>query len=111
MHLWVDDHQAAEVSHAGRGLQKRSPSRNSRAACVQAESSHTLVSRRSEADTRMLPSMTRPTKEPAAARAGPGRALVAVIDDDESVRESLPDLLRELGFAARAYASADEFLA
>jgi FixJ family two-component response regulator len=36
---------------------------------------------------------------------------VAVIDDDESVRESLPDLLRALGFAARAFASAQEFLA
>jgi FixJ family two-component response regulator len=36
--------------------------------------------------------------------------LVAVVDDDESVRESLPDLLRELGFAARAFASAEEFL-
>jgi FixJ family two-component response regulator len=36
---------------------------------------------------------------------------VAVVDDDESVRESLPDLLRELGFAARAYASAADFLA
>lgn len=38
-------------------------------------------------------------------------ALVAVIDDDESVRESLPDLLRALGFAVRAFASAHEFLA
>jgi len=27
-------------------------------------------------------------------------SLVSVVDDDESVRESLPDLLRELGFAA-----------
>jgi FixJ family two-component response regulator len=36
--------------------------------------------------------------------------LVSVVDDDESVRESLPDLLRELGFAARAFASAEEFL-
>ena len=36
--------------------------------------------------------------------------LVAVVDDDESVRESLPDLLRELGFAAHAFASAGEFL-
>jgi len=40
-----------------------------------------------------------------------GRALVAVVDDDESVRESLPDLLRELGFAARPFESAEEFLA
>jgi len=38
------------------------------------------------------------------------RALVSVVDDDESVRESLPDLLRELGFAANAFASAHEFL-
>ena len=36
--------------------------------------------------------------------------LVSVVDDDESVRESLPDLLRELGFAAGAFASAEEFL-
>ena len=40
-----------------------------------------------------------------------GQSLVSVVDDDESVRESLPDLLRELGFAARAFASAEEFLA
>jgi len=38
------------------------------------------------------------------------RALVTVVDDDESVRESLPDLLRELGFAARAFSSAEDFL-
>ncbi len=37
--------------------------------------------------------------------------LVAVVDDDESVRESLPDLLREFGFAAHAFSSAEEFLA
>lgn len=37
--------------------------------------------------------------------------LVSVVDDDESVRESLPDLLKEFGFAARAFSSADEFLA
>ena len=37
-------------------------------------------------------------------------SLVSVVDDDESVRESLPDLLRELGFAARAFSSAQEFL-
>ena len=39
------------------------------------------------------------------------RSLVSVVDDDESVRESLPDLLRVCGFSARAFASAEEFLA
>jgi FixJ family two-component response regulator len=37
--------------------------------------------------------------------------LVSIVDDDESVRESLPDLLREFGFVARAFSSAEEFLA
>jgi len=39
------------------------------------------------------------------------RSLVSVVDDDESVREALPDLLREFGFDARAFSSAEEFLA
>jgi len=34
-----------------------------------------------------------------------------VVDDDESVRESLPDLLKEFGFEAQAFSSAEEFLA
>jgi len=38
-------------------------------------------------------------------------SLVAVVDDDESVRESLPDLLKEFGFAVQAFSSAEEFLA
>jgi FixJ family two-component response regulator len=38
------------------------------------------------------------------------RLLVSIVDDDESVRESLPDLLAELGYAARAFSSAEEFL-
>jgi len=38
------------------------------------------------------------------------RALVSVVDDDESIRESLPDLLRELGFAAQTFSSAEDFL-
>jgi FixJ family two-component response regulator len=38
-------------------------------------------------------------------------SLVSVVDDDQSVRESLPDLLREFGFASRAFSSAKEFLA
>ena len=37
--------------------------------------------------------------------------LVSVVDDDESVRESLPDMLRQCGFAAAAFSSAEEFLA
>jgi FixJ family two-component response regulator len=39
------------------------------------------------------------------------RPLVSVVDDDESVRESLPDLLQEFGFAVETFASAEEFLA
>ena len=39
------------------------------------------------------------------------RSLVAVVDDDESVRESLPDLLKEFGFATSTFSSAEEFLA
>jgi FixJ family two-component response regulator len=37
--------------------------------------------------------------------------LITVVDDDESVRESLPDLLREFGFEAQTFSSAEEFLA
>jgi FixJ family two-component response regulator len=39
-----------------------------------------------------------------------GRTVVVVVDDDLSVRESLPELLRQCGFATTAFASADEFL-
>lgn len=39
------------------------------------------------------------------------RPLVSVVDDDESVRESLPYLLAEFGYATRAFSSAGEFLA
>ena len=38
------------------------------------------------------------------------RTLVSVVDDDESVRESLPDLLRSFGFEVEPFASAEEFL-
>jgi FixJ family two-component response regulator len=37
------------------------------------------------------------------------RSLVSVVDD-ESVRESLPDLLRQFGLAAEAFPSAEAFL-
>jgi FixJ family two-component response regulator len=40
----------------------------------------------------------------------PERPLISVVDDDESVRESLPDLLSEFGFAVRAFSSAEAFL-
>lgn len=39
-----------------------------------------------------------------------GRPLLSVVDDDQSVRESLPDLIREFGFAARVFSSAEGFL-
>src|SRR5262245_35579500 len=38
------------------------------------------------------------------------RALVAVVDDSESVREALPDLLQEVGFVVQTFASAEAFL-
>ena len=38
------------------------------------------------------------------------RPLITVVDDDESVRESLPDLLNEFGFEAQTFSSAEEFL-
>ena len=39
------------------------------------------------------------------------RLLVSVVDDDESIRESLPGLLKEFGFASQTFCSAEEFLA
>lgn len=39
------------------------------------------------------------------------RDLVSIIDDDESVRESLPDLLKVFGWASEVFSSAEEFLA
>jgi len=36
--------------------------------------------------------------------------LITVVDDDESIRESLPDLIREFGFSANSFTSAEEFL-
>ncbi len=37
--------------------------------------------------------------------------LVAVVDDDASVRESLPALLKEHGFAVRTFSCAEAYLA
>jgi FixJ family two-component response regulator len=36
--------------------------------------------------------------------------LVSIVDDDESVRESVPDLLRQFGFTVRAFATALDYL-
>jgi FixJ family two-component response regulator len=38
-------------------------------------------------------------------------SVVSIVDDDESVRESLPDLLEEFGLASQTFSSAEEFLA
>jgi FixJ family two-component response regulator len=51
------------------------------------------------------------TEHPDEAFMSPKPSLVSVVDDDESVREALPDLLRQFGFAAEAFASAEAFLA
>jgi FixJ family two-component response regulator len=37
--------------------------------------------------------------------------LVSIVDDDESIRESLPDLLKMFGLASQTFSSAEEFLA
>ena len=36
--------------------------------------------------------------------------LISVVDDDDSVRESLQGLIRSVGFAVKVFASAEEFL-
>ena len=38
-------------------------------------------------------------------------SFVSVVDDDESVREALPGLLKEFGFSSQTFSSAEEFLA
>jgi FixJ family two-component response regulator len=37
--------------------------------------------------------------------------LIAIVDDDVSMRQSLPELVKKFGFAVRTFASAEEFLA
>jgi len=48
--------------------------------------------------------------EPHQGRSATERPLLSVVDDDQSIRESLPDLIREFGFTARAFSSAEQFL-
>ncbi len=43
-------------------------------------------------------------------RSGNGPPLLSVVDDDESIRESVPDLIKEFGFACLSFSSAQEFL-
>ena len=38
------------------------------------------------------------------------RPHISIVDDDESVRESLPDLLSELGYDVQAFCAAEDFL-
>ena len=39
------------------------------------------------------------------------KALISIVDDDESVREAMQALMKSLGLAAEVFASAEEFLA
>jgi FixJ family two-component response regulator len=39
------------------------------------------------------------------------KALISIVDDDESVREAMQGLMKSLGFAAESFASAEDFLA
>ncbi|TCL64632.1 response regulator [Rhizobium sp. BK251] len=38
------------------------------------------------------------------------RLLISIVDDDQSVRESLPDLVSEFGYAVQVFSSAEDFL-
>jgi FixJ family two-component response regulator len=53
----------------------------------------------------------RPTVKEMPKKPAEDAVVVSVVDDDESVRDSLPDLLRSFGFKARAFASGEAFLA
>jgi FixJ family two-component response regulator len=41
----------------------------------------------------------------------PTKPLVAIVDDDESVREATESLMRSIGYQVESFASAEEFLA
>src|ERR1700722_9497807 len=43
-------------------------------------------------------------------RSGNKCPLLSVVDDDESIRESVPGLIEEFGYAVRAFSSAEDFL-
>jgi|SRR5580658_1873150 FixJ family two-component response regulator len=51
-----------------------------------------------------------PVMESLKDRRGNEHPLLSVVDDDESIRESLPELIKEFGFAVRVFSSAQEFL-
>lgn len=58
-----------------------------------------------------LPTLSHPlAMESSKSRSVDGGQLLSLVDDDVSVRESLPDLLGEFGFTTRAFSSAQEFL-
>ena len=40
----------------------------------------------------------------------PRKAVIAIVDDDQSVREALTSLVRSLGYAAMAFECAEDFL-
>jgi len=41
----------------------------------------------------------------------PEKSLIAIVDDDPSIREGMADLLQSMGFATATFTSAEEFLA
>lgn len=41
----------------------------------------------------------------------PEKSLIAIVDDDPSIREGVADLLQSMGFATATFTSAEEFLA